>query len=281
MLKAVKRVAMKLVAGVSLALVLGVPARPAAAQSWRYTALGDSVATGLLAWKGYVPRYREFIIADTGATVSLTNYAKNGDGSIGLLNLLNLDSTVQATVGGSQVITFNVGGNDLRYARDMYRAGSCGGADGQDCLRNIIPKFKGNYENIIKKILTLRALPLNGTPNTSTIIRTMDVYNPYVNSDKASDSWKSDDNLALEGVQSYNDFQVFKPWVDDMNAFIQAKAAQYNIPCARVYAAFNGPTGEVDPSAYGYIQFDGLHPSDKGHGVIATLLRNLGYAPLK
>ncbi len=260
---------------------LGVGAAQAQTTSWTYTALGDSVATGAFAMKGYVPRYRDFVAADNNVSVTLYNQARNSDTSIGLLTVLSQFSDIATRVGSSQVITFNIGGNDLRNGRDSYRAGTCGGTDNQDCLRTNNAKFKTNFDASIKKILTLRGLPLNGTPNTSTIIRTMDVYNPYVNTDKASDTWKGDDDLTQGGVQSLNNFQVFKPYVDDMNSYIQTISAQYNIPCARVYAAFNGPNGDIDPSAYGYIQWDGLHPNDKGHGVIATLLRNLGYAPLR
>ena len=36
-----------------------------------------------------------------------------------------------------------------------------------------------------------------------------------------------------------------------------------------------------DPSDKGYITFDGLHPNDNGHKVIADLFRDLDYAPLR
>jgi lysophospholipase L1-like esterase len=53
------------------------------------------------------------------------------------------------------------------------------------------------------------------------------------------------------------------------------------VPYAKVYLAFNGPSGDEDPAAKGYLSFDGLHPNDTGHRVIAGKLRLLGYAPLR
>jgi len=48
---------------------------------------------------------------------------------------------------------------------------------------------------------------------------------------------------------------------------------------ARVYLAFNGPNGDIDPSDLGLLAFDGLHPNGRGHRRIAGLLRALGYSP--
>src|SRR5687767_6044725 len=63
-----------------LALVIGLAGigRPGQAiaqtsMGWKYTALGDSNARGLGAFKGYVPRFRDYIRADTGVSTTLTN----------------------------------------------------------------------------------------------------------------------------------------------------------------------------------------------------------------
>lgn len=48
------------------------------APSWQYTALGDSLADGVLAQQGYVPRYATDINLDTGANVNTTNLAFPG-----------------------------------------------------------------------------------------------------------------------------------------------------------------------------------------------------------
>ena len=207
-----------------------------ARSGWEYTALGDSLATGLLAFRGYVPRYKDYVQTDTGFGVNLNNLGQNGSTSNDLLKALKTNRDLRRSVARSQVVTWDIGGNDLRAARNSYKAQTCGGADNQDCLRNTTATFKGNWDAIIVEILSLR--------NTSnTIIRSMDIYNPYVNEDQASDSWTNDGGL--------NDFQVFKVYVDRANSHIAATAQSKSIRVAGVYAAFNGTAGDQDPSDKG------------------------------
>lgn len=61
---------------------------------------------------------------------------------------------------------------------------------------------------------------------------------------------------------------------------ISKAAFAYDVPVADVYTAFNGKTHLGDPVAKGYIQPDGVHPSNKGRRVIATTLADLGYEPV-
>lgn len=264
-------VMLRLILVVILLLAVGpIPTSSAAGKpgstSWKYTALGDSVATGFGAIRGYVPRYKGYIETDTGASVSLSNLAQNGWTSSDLLNALRTDRKFRNGVSGARVVSWNIGGNDLRAARDSYKNGTCGDADNQKCLRDTVVRLKSNWNAIIVEILSLRS-------TSNTIIRTMDIYNPYVDRDKVTDSWAGDDGL--------NDFEVFKPYLDDVNSHIATTSVNNNVPYAQVYLAFNGLNGEEDPGAKGYIGLDGLHPNDTGHEVIANNLRQLGYSPLK
>jgi 2-polyprenyl-6-methoxyphenol hydroxylase-like FAD-dependent oxidoreductase len=52
-------------------------------------------------------------------------------------------------------------------------------------------------------------------------------------------------------------------------------------PFGGVHLAFNGPYGYEDSKSKGYLSFDGLHPNNTGHRVIAGELQKLGYAPLR
>jgi lysophospholipase L1-like esterase len=97
----------------------------------------------------------------------------------------------------------------------------------------------------------------------------MDIYNPYVNEDRAADTWAGD---------AGNDFVVLKPYLDEVNAHIAFTAAAYNFGFAPVYRSFNGLDGDEDPSDKGLLAFDGFHPNTAGHALIAQLLRSLGYA---
>ena len=241
-----------------------------APQTLTYTAMGDSLAYGILDFGGggYVPRYGDYVRADMGSSVSLNNLGRNGWTSTQLLNALRTDSNFRNSVAASQVITWDIGGNDFLRIVTSYKDKTCGGADNQDCLRNMIKVFKANWSAIISEILSLRS-------TSNTVIRTMDIYNPFVKAHKASDSWADDNGLS--------DFQAIKPYLDDANNYIAATAAANNIPCAKVYRAFNGERGDEDPGEKGYISpydYSGVHPGELGHKVIADLFRNLGYAPL-
>jgi len=92
----------------------------------------------------------------------------------------------------------------------------------------------------------------------------MDIYNPFV-----------------AEQQALGNFATVKPYLDDVDAYIQSSSQLKGIPCAKVYQAFNGTAGTDDPIAKGLIAIDGFHANDIGHDRIATLLRDLMYAPLK
>ncbi len=230
---------------------------PTPTTQWQYTALGDSIGAGLIATTGYVPRYRSYVATDTSASVTLTNLSVSGWTSGNLLNALNNDSNFRAQISSAQVVTWDIGGNDLLDAIDRFNKGTCGGADNQDCMRSAVTTFNSNWDATVTKILSFR-------DKNSTIIRTMDIYNPFVAT------------LKTNGT-----FATVNPYLTQINAHIASSAAANGIPVAQVHTAFNGAAGDEDPIAKGYIALDGVHPNDNGHKVIADAFRTLGYAPLK
>ena len=225
---------------------------------WHYTALGDSLAVGILDTQGgYVVRYKNDVESDTGVSVSLSNLGVNGAHTGDLLKSLKTDPSFLSNVSSSQVVTWDIGGDDLLHAVNLFRNGQCGGADNQDCLRSAVASFIPNWDAIVQQILTLR-------DKNTTIIRTVDIYNPFVA------------ELMVEGT-----FGTVEPYLDQVNQHIASSAQANGIPMAQVHLAFNGPNGEQDPVAKGLITVDGVHPNDQGHKVIADALRALGYGPLK
>jgi lysophospholipase L1-like esterase len=247
-----------LLVGASQGTTLAAPA------SWDYVALGDSLATGFGAFKGYVPLYEAHVETDTGVAVTRTNLGQNGWTSSQLLSALRNDPTFRRATREAEIVTWNIGGNDLRAARNSYKKGTCGGADNQDCLRAGVAKLKTNWDAITAEVLELRAA-------SNTIVRTMDIYNPYVRTDTISDTWQNDGGM--------NDFQVFKRYVDEVNYHIATTSYTSGIPYAEVYLTFNGTTGDEDPKSMGYLSFYGVHPNNTGHRIIADELRKLGYIP--
>jgi lysophospholipase L1-like esterase len=247
-----------LLVGASQGTTLAAPA------SWDYVALGDSLATGFGAFKGYVPLYEAHVETDTGVAVTRTNLGQNGWTSSQLLSALRNDPTFRRATREAEIVTWNIGGNDLRAARNSYKKGTCGGADNQDCLRAGVAKLKTNWDAITAEVLELRA-------TSNTIVRTMDIYNPYVRTDTISDTWQNDGGM--------NDFQVFKRYVDEVNYHIATTSYTSGIPYAEVYLTFNGTTGDEDPKSMGYLSFYGVYPNNTGHRIIADELRKLGYIP--
>ena len=226
--------------------------------SWDYVALGDSLAFGVGAnTGGYVPRYRDHIVADTGHEVELTNLGVPGWNSTDLYNAVRNDQQFREALQDAEVVTWNIGGNDMLAARSRYMNGTCGGGDNQDCLRETVTQFRSNWDGIVAEIEALRS-------SSTTILRTMDVYNPFVAELRAS-----------------GDLDELKPYLDQINAHIAQSAQANQVPMAKVYEAFNGADGEQDAGGKGYISNDQLHPDDEGYAKIAELLRGLGYAPLE
>jgi lysophospholipase L1-like esterase len=249
-----------LLVGASQGTTLAAPA------SWDYVALGDSLATGYGAFKGYVPRYEAYIETDTTVAVTRTNLGRNGWTSSQLLSALRNDPTFRRATREAEIVTWNIGGNDLRAARKSYKQGTCGGPDNQDCLRAGVAKLETNWDAIREEVLELRS-------TEKTIVRTMDIYNPYIRTDIVSDTWQKYD-------YGMNDFEVFDFYFDQVNSHIASTSNSEGIPYARVYLAFNGTNADEDPKSKGYLSFDGMHPNNTGHRIMADELRKLGYAPL-
>jgi lysophospholipase L1-like esterase len=156
----------------------------------------------------------------------------------------------------SQVVTWDIGGDDLLHAVNLFQHNQCGGADNQDCLRSAVKAFMRNWDAIVQQILALR-------DKNKTIIRTMDIYNPFVA------------ELMVECT-----FSTVEPYLDQVNQHIASSVRAHGIPMAQVHVAFNGPNGDQDPMEKGLVTVDGIHPNDTDHKMIADALRALGYSPL-
>jgi lysophospholipase L1-like esterase len=190
--------------------------------SWDYVALGDSLTVGVGAHRGYVARYAAYITADTGARIDLVNLGRSGQTSSQLLHTLRNDPALRKTLGAAEVITFNIGINDLGDAGEAYENGTCGGSDNQKCLRAAVEAFKENWDAIIAELLSLRS-------TEGTIIRTAGIgYTPRVD-------------------------EIFEPYVDQVNRHIGTTAANHDIPYAQPYLDEEDMSSDgVHPNDHGY-----------------------------
>ncbi|HET6260660.1 MAG TPA: SGNH/GDSL hydrolase family protein, partial [Chloroflexia bacterium] len=216
-------------------------------------ALGDSLAAGTGAsYEGYVDRYAAYLEADTGAQVNVTNLGRDGQTSSELLHALRNDPSWRRAVEEADILTINIGLNDLGRAAGTYENGTCGGADNQDCLREVVETVEGNWNAIIAELLSLRS-------TNDTIIHTAGLgYIPYLDTKGTADGGPSGER---------NDLQVFEPYLDEVNRLIATTASVNSIPYVEV---------RLDRR---HISQDGLHPNDEGYEIIAGRLRELGYNP--
>jgi len=221
-----------------------------------YTGLGDSIAFGLYAFpgQGYVPLYAKGLHNFTNLNVNLYPLGVPGWTSSDLANALKSNILFQLFVANSDAITWDIGGNDLNHARSSYKVGTCGG---EQCLKDAVNTFQSNWCVIVNTIGQLR----HGRP---TILRTMDIYNPYVDEDTAT-----------------GDFSVLNGYLMQVNDIIHSTEPA-GILYARVYDAFNKLNGQpndpvVDPASKGLLAFDGFHPNAAGHALIALKLNQQGY----
>jgi lysophospholipase L1-like esterase len=183
--------------------------------SWNYAALGDSLAVGTGAsYKGYVDRYAEYLEADTGARVNVTNLGRNGQTSSELLYALRNDPSSRQAVEEADVVTINIGINDLGRAAQAYENGTCGDADNQDCLRTAAETLKASWNAITAELLSLRS-------TSDTIIRVAGLgYTPYLDTEEAPDSRPGNGEL--------NDFQIFEAYLDEVNRHIAITLDTYS-----------------------------------------------------
>jgi lysophospholipase L1-like esterase len=144
-------------------------------------ALGDSLAAGVGARRGYVSRYAEHLRSETGARLRVINLGLSGQTSTQLLRSIRNDPETRKALGGAEIVTLNIGLNDLGQARSSYESGTCGGPKNEACLREVVDRVGRNWDAIINEISSLRS-----TENT--IIRTVglgytppseEVFGPY------------------------------------------------------------------------------------------------------
>jgi lysophospholipase L1-like esterase len=189
---------------------------------WDYMALGDSLAAGIGARWGYVDRYADYLRNDTGAHVRVINLGQSGQTSSQLLYTLRDDPSIRKALGKAEVVTINIGINDLGHAGRSYEAGTCGGRENEKCLHGAVKEVEANWDAITAEVLSLRS-------TDEAVIRTVGLgYTPRV-----------------EGV--------FEPYVSQVTRHLASSAAEGGIPYAEVRLSEEGMSQDgVHPNDKGY-----------------------------
>jgi len=189
---------------------------------WDYVALGDSLAVGVGARQGYVTRYAEHLHRDTGARVKVVNLGVSGQTSAQLLHSLRHDPAMRKALGGAEVVTLNIGLNDLGQASGSYETGTCGGPQNEACLREAVNSVEEDWDAMIEEISSLRS-------TEDTVIRTVGLgYTPRVG-------------------------KVFEPYVHEVTRHIATSASQEDIPYVEVRLGDEGISEDgLHPNDNGY-----------------------------
>src|SRR5215211_3640969 len=189
---------------------------------WDYVALGDSLAVGVGARRGYVARYAEHLHSDTGAHLRVINLGHSGQTSSQLLHSLRNDPAVRKALGRAEVVTLNIGLNDLGQANNSYESGTCGPPQNEACLREAVERVARNWHAIIEEISSLRS-------TDETIIRTVGLgYTPRARG-------------------------ILRPYVDDVTHDIASAAAEGGIPYVEVRLGQEGMSVDgLHPNDKGY-----------------------------
>ena len=240
-------IAASLLALVALAAVSAATA--ATPQVIHYVSLGDSVTTvtpsfvGMVAKSAHTKLHRK---------VTASNFVEDGDVSA-LVGRVKTDPELKATLRSADLITITIGANEIGASLDRIANKTCGGGGGLACVRTAERRFERSYRALLDQLTLLR----------------------------------SHKEAAYRLLTSFDTPSVFpadlgKPFAAALraeNAFVCAQALARAMKCADVYAAFNGTDGSQDPLSAGLIIQDG-HPSAKGSATIASVVVDLGFAPL-
>jgi lysophospholipase L1-like esterase len=222
---------------------------PFLCKSLRYTALGDSIARGHGAENqfGYVYYFRDFLQI-MHRKVNLKNQAIPGITSTLLLVQLKLDMVTRKNAKKAQVITLNIGGDNLIFcSSDNYNSID------DFCAQIGAAAFKFDWPKILHEIR-------NSIGSTSKIY-VMTLYNPY----KGNDPNYTKADHYIKQINS----EILDP----------TYMSTYNYDIADVYTKFNSQLEDESWKVCACTHFCETtrdpHPTDIGHKVISRMFENI------
>jgi lysophospholipase L1-like esterase len=240
----------------------------AASPSLTLVALGDSIPYGedCGGCTGYVDLYARAARRALGVPIKVDNRAEHNNlNSTRLLAEIRHNRSLRVAVSRADIVTLTIGHNDTPWVLsddgcDGARSDVDGAEDWESyrgsCTQALAARLEANITGLLAVVKRLRA----GKP---TAIRVTNFHNDHVG--------EPGGNRAADGPS--------KVVVDAYSSAICGAALRAKVLCADVYHAFNGLSGTRFDGPY--VSSDHVHPNQKGHALIAALLKKLGYAPLR
>jgi lysophospholipase L1-like esterase len=253
---------------VLIAILLAVLMVPASAVShvaatkptvWNIVALGDSDATGKgdRTGLGWVGRYARLLRQKLGLKVVVTNLARDGRTSRGLLSDMRSDPTTRAAVKRARIVLIGIGGADLGPGDARLEARTC---KGEACYSADLRALGRNVDATSALVRKLRG-------SNKTVLRAITLPN------------------VVPGARG-----VVPPFITEEIGVYQSKTLKQHIcsamakhrgRCVDAFLAFNGPDGTQNAYEKGWLTKDPCcYPSGKGQQVIAELVFKTGLRPI-
>jgi lysophospholipase L1-like esterase len=192
--------------------------------------------------------------------VTVTNLASNDSATtITTLSLLTDDPDTRAAVAQADIVTVTIGATDWQ--------GPCTDSGAEACLEQGRATVGDSLGQILDEVTTLRA----GQP---TAVRVTTYYNSVIGNPSTAEQWAFTPSAAKNAS-----FQaMYAKALDALNTTICRVAVEHSATCVDLLHPFNGPQGNKDAGPL--LLEDHVHPSGKGHVLIARTLDAVGYPPL-
>jgi hypothetical protein len=216
--------------------------------AWLYIAMGDSF-TGLASWP---EQYAAHLEQELGVDILFKDRSKGAQKIIQMLEGIRTDEGLRRYIRQAELITVNYGSDSFRRPVQSNRDGTCGGTDGQDCLREAFSQAEQDWEAFLDELIALRP------PEEAAIVTFMiGVMLVQTTCDWGSDCW--------DVGTSY-----FIDWCD----FIEQSATERGIYVVDVNRYFNGEDYR-QPTNKDLLLYDGFHLNSDGSAIIVDLLKGL------
>lgn len=222
--------------------------------SWRYVALGDSVAAGTESATSYPRELASLLRTEGVALPRLCHLAEGGQVSGELLESLRAAGPVRRAVASADLVTITVGANDLLAMHERFRSGDC---EDLVCYREETAAVIDRWEAILDEVLGLLR------PGARLVVT--NYYDPYVGNPRQQR--EHFDQPYPRGAREI---------VEALNGQLCTAASLRDVPCADLHGAFNGRRGGRSPLRRGLLADDGFHPSAEGHRLIARRILGAG-----
>lgn len=233
-----------------LAILLSASCK--AREPWDVVIMGDS----FLGRSVIAEQYADFIAEDLGVEVNLHKKAVNGQEPEKLLANLRSDKELRQLIRDAEAVVFDFSPGWSNSAELKYLVGTCKGDDNQDCLREALETAKADWTEMADLFAELTS----GKPV---------VFHTFIFGDWPYDGYYKDKLTPEQRTVMLGNFH-------ELQAYQESDALARGM---FVHHAFPDDVGDPPPAEY--LQADNLHLSDKGSLVIANLLREAGYVPVK